>query len=162
MAKIEKKLTDKPIESREEKSPFYTLGMNDSFISTEEKKEAARKFIETEYKKDHRPVRGIFHFHERPGQSIRFPFRKYRQDPVMHFELEDGQIYTIPYMVARHLAENCYIATSQGGMNEFGKPFTFNIKKRRMTFQSLEFTHDPDLVPVGQGSIHQPQTFNGR
>ena len=104
--------------------------------------------------KDREKVRGIFRFHEVPGGSMSFVFRKYKEDPVERFDLVDGEVYTIPLGVAKHLNKNCWYPLHAYALDEHGKP-TMKIgqKVRRCSFQSLEFVDIDDLTPVGSSII---------
>jgi hypothetical protein len=48
-------------------------------------------------------VKGIFHFYECPQGSMEFTYKEFKNDPVEKYAMIDGQIYTIPLGVARHL-----------------------------------------------------------
>lgn len=98
--------------------------------------------------RDRQMVRGKFHFHECPGGTCSFPFHKYKEDPVERFDLTDGQIYTIPLGVAKHLNTNCAYPVHAYAMDESGKPLMkIGQMVRRTSFQSLEFVDDEDLTP---------------
>lgn len=56
--------------------------------------------------KDRTMVKGIFRFYEAPGHTMGFVFRAYPEDPVETFNLKDGEAYTIPLGVAKHLNKN--------------------------------------------------------
>lgn len=124
------------------------------------------------WEKDKQPVRGMFKFHECPGGKFEFSYRKYKWDQVMTFSdkpesfhpaLIDGQVYTLPLGVAKHLNNNCWYPVHQYLQDEEGKT-TVKVGKKvqRVGFQSLEFTDlettqdlqaRPDLVTVSQISI---------
>lgn len=122
---------------------------------TEEKKEklTAGK-LEYMRKKDNEMVKGIFKFYEVPGGSVSFCFRKYKGDPILKYTMLDGQIYTVPRMVAKHLNNNCwypeydYIKGEPGTQNMYG----VKNKVHRMGFQSLEFIDD-DMQNEGEQKI---------
>ena len=98
--------------------------------------------------KDRQMVRGKFHFHECPGGTCSFSFHKYKEDPVERFDLTDGEIYTIPLGVAKHLNKNCAYPVHAFTMDENGKPLMkIGQMVRRCSFQSLEFVDDEDLTP---------------
>lgn len=121
--------------------------------ATEEKK----KFDYTYQRdKDREMVRGIFKFHEVPGGMLSFNFKKYDGDEVARYDLIDGEIYTIPLGVAKHL--NTHIAypeyeynKSEGsaitGMGDGQREQWVRVGKkvRRCSFNSLEFTDIPEL-----------------
>lgn len=99
--------------------------------------------------KDREPVKGIFHYYEVPGGMLEFCFRAYKEDPIEQFRLYDGQVYTLPYGVAKHLNNNGkypqyeYLNSEKGVLAGFGPDSPImKIKsyKKRYGFQSLEFT----------------------
>jgi hypothetical protein len=100
--------------------------------------------------KDREMVRGKFIFHEVPGGLMSLSFKAYKEDPIERFDLTDGEIYTLPLGVAKHLNKNCWYPEYEffrdentQNMQRIGK------KKRRCSFQSLEFVDTDDLTPVG-------------
>lgn len=90
--------------------------------------------------KERELVKGKFIFHEVPGGRMEFVFRKYKQDPMEKFSLNDGEIYTLPLGVARHLNTNCKYPAYSFKMDETGRP-QMGVGEwiRRCSFQSLEF-----------------------
>lgn len=117
--------------------------------------------------KDREIVKGIFRFHEVPGGTLSFSFRAYKEDQVERYDLTDGEIYSIPLGVARHLNKNCwypeyeYIPGEphlQGGYGG-GKSMRVGRKVRRCSFQSLEFVDIEDLTPEGTGDIVTVETI---
>jgi hypothetical protein len=104
--------------------------------------------------KDREMVRGKFIFHEVPGGMMKFVFRKYKEDPVENFTLIDGQIYTLPLGVAKHLNKNCWYPVHHYLQDETGKPVQrVGQKVRRCSFQSLEFVDIDDLTPEGDAIV---------
>jgi len=96
--------------------------------------------------KDREMVRGIFRFFEVPGGSMNFVFKAYKQDPVERFDFVDGQTYTIPLGVAKHLNKNGWYPVHSYALDETGKQaMKIGQKVRRFGFQSLEFTEIDDL-----------------
>lgn len=98
--------------------------------------------------KDREPVRGKFIFHEVPGGTLSFVFKAYKEDQVEKYTLLDGEVYTLPLGVAKHLNKNCwypvhaYLQDDKGAVSQkIGK------KVRRTSFQSLEFVDIDDLTP---------------
>ena len=97
--------------------------------------------LKYEREKDRELVKGIFHFYELPGGVLEFVFKKYEGDPVERFSLVDGQVYSIPLGVAKHLNKNGYYPVHEYEVDERGNPSTRIGKKvKRFGFQSLEFT----------------------
>ncbi len=106
--------------------------------------------LEAEREKDRTPVRGIFNFHEVPGGRVEFSYKKYKGEKVENYDLRDGNIYTIPLGVARHLNKNGWYPVHMHAVDEQGKPLAkIGQKVRRFGFQSLEFIDIEDLSPEG-------------
>ena len=105
-----------------------------------EKRDKIKAQLELQRKKDREMVRGIFRFHEVPGGNMRFPFKKYKRDPLETFDMNDGEVYTIPLGVAKHLNTNCWYPSYTFKNDEAGRPSVSVAEKiRRCSFQSLEF-----------------------
>lgn len=119
---------------------------------TEKKSKAQVKYMRD---KDREPVKGIFRFNEVPGGTLSFVFRKYKEDPVERFDMVDGQIYTVPLGVAKHLNTSGWYPVHAYSMDEKGKPaMQIGTKVRRYAFQSLEFT-EIDEFPSRQPLIEE-------
>ena len=102
--------------------------------------------------KDREKVRGIFRFHEVPGGTMSFSFKKYKGDPVERYDLIDGMTYSIPLGVAKHLNTNVWYPVHAYTINEAGTAaMGVGRKVRRCSFQSLEFI-DTDDLPMGNSS----------
>jgi len=115
--------------------------------------------------KDRELVKGIFKYHEAPGGSVSFSFRKYKGDPIERYDLVDGNVYTLPLGVAKHLNSNCWYpqyehingedmtaAHTACGNGKSISDMNISKKVRRMSFQSLEFT-DIEELDVPQDKI---------
>lgn len=72
--------------------------------------------LDHQYQLDHQMVKGVFRNLIQKGSPLRFPFRKYKQDPIKFYPQDingkpnyfiDGQTYEIPLMVANHLNNRC-------------------------------------------------------
>ncbi len=101
--------------------------------------EMAKK-LKIERDKDREMVKGVFKYYEVPGGVVEFCFKKYDEDPLEKFTMYDGQVYTIPLGVAKHLNNNTWYPVHEYGRNEDGSPLQrIGQKIRRMAFQSLEF-----------------------
>lgn len=112
------------------------------------KKKEDNPLIAINREKDRKPVRGKFIFHEVPGGTVKFPYRKWKGDDVQMFELTDGHVYTIPLGVAKHLNKNCAYPVHAFQVDDNGKPVArIGEMKRRMSFQSLEFMDLDDVGP---------------
>lgn len=110
--------------------------------------------------KDREMVRGIFRFHEVPGGSLRFSFKKYKEDHVENFDMIDGEIYTVPLGVAKHLNQNCSYPIHQFAMDEQGRNIAkIGQKVRRCSFQSLEFVDTDDINANGNDLVTVENVF---
>ena len=100
--------------------------------------------------KDREPVKGIFRFYEVPGGSVSFNYRAYKEDEVERFDLIDGQVYTLPLGVAKHLNKNGKYPVHKFMTNDAGVPvMKIGQYVRRFGFQSLEFVDIEDLTEEG-------------
>jgi len=110
---------------------------------TKEQKEARKK----QFEKDHTMVKGRFTFKEVPGATLVFSFFKYKEDKPKRYELKDGEIYTLPYMVAKHLATNVYEEIYQNQVDKDGRPIQVATSKRHRTgFERIDFDDD-NFIP---------------
>jgi hypothetical protein len=137
-------------------------GFNSGDIMIEETKSESKKKINLKYQhdKDREPVKGIFRFYEVPGGTMSFVFRAYKEDPVERFDLVDGQIYTVPLGVARHLNKNCWYPIHAHMQDEGGRPSVQVGKKiARCAFQSLEFVDIDDITATGISPIIEQVTI---
>lgn len=98
-----------------------------------------KKSWELERQRDRKMVRGKFQYHEIPGGELTFNFYKYKGDPIEKYTLKDGEIYTIPLGVAKHL-NTIGTPLHEHAQDENGLPLMkIGSFERRCTFQSLEF-----------------------
>lgn len=101
--------------------------------------------LEIQKKKDAEMVRGMFKFYEVPGGSMSFSFRKYKEDPIKRYDMVDGQVYTIPRAVAKHLNNGCWYPEYDHIKGEDARTmYAIKNKVHRCGFQSLEFM-DEDI-----------------
>jgi len=106
------------------------------------KKKSGKLDIENMRAQDNEKVRGTFNFLEVPGGTLKFPFLKYKGDPVEVYELIDGQQYEVPLRVAKHLNETGWYPVHAYEMDTQGKPSVRVGKKvRRYSFTSSEFIY---------------------
>jgi len=113
---------------------------------TTDRKRKNPKSLTYQRDKERELVKGIFHFHEVPGGSMSFNFKKYKGDKVERYDLVDGQVYSIPLGVARHLNKNGSYPVHAHMQGEDGKPHVkVGQKVNRFSFQSLEFMDIDDL-----------------
>lgn len=142
------KITLKDAEIKTGEVKDLNLRERDFDTSEKERKLAGKKKIQLERERDAKLVKGKFMFHEVPGGTLRFNFHKYKGDPVKTYELQDGEIYTLPLGVAKHLNTDVGYPVHAHSLDENGKP-SMKIGKfeRRCSFQSLEFMVDEDFSP---------------
>ena len=90
--------------------------------------------------KDRESVKGVFRFFEVPGGTMSFVYKAYKGEPVQRFDFIDGQIYTVPLGVAKHLNKNGWYPVHSFMQDEHGN-YSQKIgqRVRRFGFQSLEF-----------------------
>jgi hypothetical protein len=132
-------------------------------------KEDLARHIKSMKDRDSEMVSGVFKNLENPARggslgSVTFPYKAYEGDEVVIYEFYDGERYTIPRGVARHLNNDCY--TREYGLlpGEFGKEGLRTAahdgrlqtaakqtskKIHRFAFHSLEYTDDErDMYPA--------------
>ena len=96
--------------------------------------------------KDRQLVKGIFRFYGVPGGSMSFNFKKYKEDKVERYDLVDGEIYTLPLGVAKHLTKNGNYPVHRHMKDDTGKiSMRIGQKVNRFGFESLEFMDIDDL-----------------
>lgn len=116
--------------------------------TTQATRDEMAKKLKIERDKDREMVKGVFKYYEVPGGVVEFCFKKYEEDPLEKFTLYDGQVYTIPLGVAKHLNNNTWYPIHEYGRNEDGSALQrIGQKIRRMAFQSLEFM---DMEGMGE------------
>lgn len=119
-----------------------------------EKKETKKINLKYQHDKDREQVKGIFRFYECPGAMLSFVYRAYKEDDVERFDLLDGQVYSIPLGVARHLNKSGRYPIHEYKMNENGVASQHIGKKvARYGFQSLEFVDISDIDATGSDGI---------
>lgn len=124
-------------------------------LSEKEKREK-QAALKVQRNKDNQPVKGIFRFNEVPGGSISFVYKAYDGDEVEKYELIDGQVYTVPLGVARHLNKSGKYPVHAYKKDEDDKP---SIDVGRMVsrygFQSLEFMDIGDMDGLSPSVIEE-------
>lgn len=104
--------------------------------------------------KDREVVRGIFRFYEVPGGQMEFVFRKYKEDPIEKYTFIDGEVYSIPLGVAKHIEKNLHYPVHSYTQDEKGNAHQrIGQKVKRAGFQSLEFIDIEDLSSVSNSII---------
>lgn len=119
-----------------------------------EKKETKKVNLKYQHDKDREKVRGIFRFYECPGATLSFVYKAYKEDDVERFDLQDGQVYSIPLGVARHLNKSGRYPIHAYKVNEDGTASQYVGRRvARYGFQSLEFVDIADLDATGSDGI---------
>ena len=130
-----------------------------SQVQAEAKKDAKAPVINSRYMRDRdrEKVSGVFRYYEVPGGVMDFVYREYKEDKVERYTLKDGEIYSIPRGVVRHLNKNCwypeyeYFGKDQGGFAKGVDPYNPNQamrvgkKVKRVGFESMEFMSLDDV-----------------
>ncbi len=109
--------------------------------------------------KDREKVKGIFKYYSQPGGNLSFSFRKYLGDPIEEYNLFDGQTYSLPLGVVRHLKNNGWYPQYEyipggGGIQKSptmadGSSVKVVSKKHRFGFEVLDFIdleETPEIV----------------
>jgi hypothetical protein len=120
------------------------------------KKDSAnpKKNLKWHRDKDREIVRGMFKFYEVPGGQMSFVYRAYKEDQTERYDLVDGEVYSLPLGVARHLNKNGWYPVHAYTQDDAGNPsMKIGKKKRRFGFQSLEFVDIEDLEEEGNSGI---------
>lgn len=101
---------------------------------------------EAERLRDRKPVKGVFRFHEIPGGTLNFSYLKYKGDPIDKLELKDGEVYTLPLGVARHLRTSGWYPVHAYAMDDRGMASKrIGQKVKRYTFEPLDFIADEEF-----------------
>jgi hypothetical protein len=96
--------------------------------------------------KDKQKVKGVFHYHEVPGGTLGFFYRKYKGDQAERYVLTDGEVVTIPLGVAKHLNKEGRYPVHAHAVDANGKNiYKVGKQVRRFGFQSLEFIDPSDF-----------------
>ena len=108
--------------------------------------------IDHQYQLDHQMVKGVFRNLAQKNSPLRFPFRKYKQDPIKFYPLDvngrpnyfvDGQTYEIPLMVANYLNNKCYREVLRTQLPQHGN---FTQNQQRDSYGN--FVNEPAMETV--------------
>lgn len=120
----------------------------------EARNEENRRNLMSMCERDREKVKGIFRFYECPGGEMSFPFKAYKWDDIQSYTLKDGEVYSIPLGVAKHLNKNGWYPVHKYALNEAGVPLScIGEKKRRFGFQSLEFIDPAEIGESKESEI---------
>lgn len=110
-----------------------------SSLSPEAKKKASEA-VETARKIDSKLVKGIFKNLESPGGDLQFAYHKYKGEPTRVYNFIDGESYTIPLGVAKHINNQCKYKKCKHLVDQNGKPVIAADKPiERYQFVSTDF-----------------------
>lgn len=129
-------------------------------------KDELAKQIKRMRDRDAEIVTGVFKNLENPAGNggrgaLMFGYKAYQHDPLVKYELLDGERYALPRGVARHLNTNCYYKEYQHLPGEFGtqgiragvsdgklkaQNMQASRKVHRYAFHSLEYMDDEDFT----------------
>lgn len=133
-----------------------------STVAKLDKNEKMAQSIKYQHDKDREPVKGIFKYYEVPNGCLEFNYRAYKEDPIEFFSLKDGEVYTIPLGIAKHLNKSGWYPeyeyyksddTTARAFSPEGHVMRVAKKVRRYGFQSLEFVDIDDLSETGSGIV---------
>lgn len=152
---MKKPEVQRPIQESQDKSRKMTKG-------------EMEKHIQRMRDRDNEKVTGIFTNYENRASNgglgmVQFSYKAYPQDSNEIYELYDGERYTIPRGVARHLNTNCFYREYQHLPGEHGtagirggapdgrlntRSMQMSRKVHRYAFNNVEFMDDDiDMVP---------------
>jgi len=112
------------------------------FKRTQEEKNKGNELLQKRQKEDAKPVTGIFKNLEVPGGDLEFAYRIYAGEPIQVYYLKDGEKYTIPLGVAKHLNNQTRVPLHENLVDSKGvrMPQTQIGKyKQRYQFLSTEY-----------------------
>lgn len=100
------------------------------------KKKEAQDLLNRQYEEESRLVKGVFKNLECPGGTEEFQYRKFPQDPIRKYKLQDGETYTIPLYLAKHINVTCNEKQHQWVVDVNGNK-TIDVTRGRQRFQFL-------------------------
>jgi hypothetical protein len=127
--------------------------MADTVETKKLSREQVQKKIASDYEKDHEMYTGRFRYLERPGSTLSFRFKKYKQDGFPEYHLTDGQTYTLPRMIVEHLNNKVHYKKYQElrGSNDGEKVYAAMNDGRIKTNQTMHVVaKDPrcEFIPL--------------
>lgn len=123
-------------------SHVTTFSVSRRIKRTPEEKKKSEALRKEAQERDSEMVVGVFKNLEAPGGSLTFTYRAYKEDDYQIYELKDGQEYTIPYGVAKHINNHTRNAKREYATNEKGEKQLYTIvtgARQRYQFLSKEF-----------------------
>jgi len=99
--------------------------------------------IDEQRARDSKPVTGKFKYPEKPGDTLVFPYRKYKKEPIKIWKFTDGAVYTIPRGIANHLQKEGKYTVHDHCIDGKGNPsFRIGHIVDRFNFEIISFTED--------------------
>lgn len=116
-------------------------------------REELKKKIQRQREIDSQMVKGVFRFHEMPGGTLSFTYRAYKGDESNRYDLTDGQVYSLPLGVAKHLNKNGWYPEYEyikgerfiGGYGNEQVGMRVARKVHRYAFSGLDFVDTDEL-----------------
>lgn len=105
-----------------------------NIISFRSKTPVNKDSIEAMTPETDKKVTGQFINIECPGQDAAISCRYYKGQPLYTQAMKDGEEYTLPLSVARHINERCYTEPHSYLIDEKGNPIKTGQKKPRYKF----------------------------
>ena len=99
-------------------------------------------------KRDAQIVKGRFENKENENATMRFIYKKYKEEPVVKYELKDGEEYYLPVGVADHINNDIGMWEHEALCDSKGKQTSESKPKRIRRCQ---------FVPLGFGPIEEIQ-----
>jgi hypothetical protein len=144
------------IETERKPSPKEEPASSKKIKAEDEAHASRRKDIRTEQQikiakmkeRDYKLVRGVFKRFKNANVPFKFYYRKYA-GPILEYTMRDGHVYEIPYMVAKHLHDNCYISVHQNATDEEGNRIDIIGQKiKQYDFISPDILVEPESTVV--------------
>ncbi len=143
MNEVKKELSVNVTKEETVEVTLEALKSPDSSKKSSNKKKTER---EKQFEKDIRPVKGMFKSNE--GGVLSFHYGKWPEVPIVDYSFIDGQIYTIPYMVATHINANCsYPVHSHAKDAEGRMSMRVGSRIQRFSFVPLDFIMEDSSAP---------------
>jgi hypothetical protein len=109
---------------------------------TDEEKKKLQELKEKERDEDSELVTGIFRNKESKNGLVKFPYKKYKEDPYTLYEFENGKTYTIPLGVAKWINNGTQVKEREYATSPDGAKQLYTIVRslrNRYEFVSTKF-----------------------
>lgn len=98
--------------------------------------------------RDRELVKGVFRYHQKPGQTLTFTFYNYKGDKLENYKMTDGMTYSVRRDVARHLNKEGLQPVYEWVRDEIGNPVMEVTRyMNRCSFDSMDFFELEDIMP---------------